>query len=107
MSGRALVRGGLLLVAAVLLSPSQARAGVILITHGDTISHIGEVAPEFRSPKLPQRVGFKSSYFGVFWIDLWTWGGEFCAYEGDRYQPISRAEAARLIGMPRRAASVT
>src|SRR5262249_39837892 len=43
-------------------------------------------------------VGFKYSYFGVFWLDLWTWGGEYCLYEGDNYSPIPLAMAAGLTG---------
>jgi hypothetical protein len=27
-------------------------------------------------------VGYYYSYFGIFWLDLWTWGGKHCLYEG-------------------------
>src|SRR5947207_2138217 len=90
-----------ILIACAILSLSQGSArGGVVVTWGDTIRHVGDVAAEQRPNVGAGKVGHKSSYFGVFWIDLWTWGGEFCVYEGDRYQPISRAEAARLIGKP-------
>jgi len=88
-------------IAYALLSPSPASAkGFVLVTWGDTISHLGDVSVPNRAGLAANKVGFKSSYFGVFWVDLWTWGGEFCVYEGNRYGPISRAEAARLVGKP-------
>jgi hypothetical protein len=87
--------GVLLLPAAV---QAQQQAAPILITYGDTITHIGNVTAPNAAHAGAAKVGFKSSYFGVFWIDLWTWGGEFCVYEGDRPHPITPAEAARLLG---------
>ncbi len=88
------------LLACAFLSPSQARAGAVLVTWGDTISHLGDVSPEHRHVAGAAKVGYKSSYWGVFWIDLWTWGGTYCVYEEKRYRPVNRAEAARLTGKP-------
>jgi hypothetical protein len=89
-----------ILLAYAVFEPSPARAGAVLITHGETISHLGDaVAPN--QQQLPAtKVGYKYGYWGVFWIDLWTWGGEYCLYEGQRFKPISRAEAARLLSRP-------
>jgi hypothetical protein len=87
------------LAAFVLLSPAQASAkGIILITWGETISHVGNTSPQADPTHGSRQVGFKYGYFGVFWIDLWTHGGTYCVYEGKRYNPISSAEAARLLG---------
>jgi hypothetical protein len=94
-----------MVLGAALLSPSVVEAKIILITHGDTINHVGNIAGP--APQDMQKnaigdvkVGFKYSYFGVFWLDLWTWGGEFCLYtKDDRYQPISRSQAAMLMGV--------
>jgi len=84
-----------------LASPSDAYAqrvrGFILVTWGETISHIDDVKTPERGRFGANKVGYKSGYFGVFWIDLWTWGGEYCLYEGDRYRTISPSEAARLV----------
>jgi hypothetical protein len=73
---------------------------VFLITRGDTITHIGDVSPQNRQALEAGKVGYKYSYWGVFWVDLWTWGGDYCVYEGERYRPIQRGEAARLLGKP-------
>ncbi len=103
--------------ACFLLALSEARAGVVLITRGETICHLGDACPPAPPPAVPpappdrrdreantpapnRGVGYKYGYWGIFWIDLWTWGGEYCVYEGDRYRPISRGEAARLMGKP-------
>jgi hypothetical protein len=97
---RPLLLGGAALAGlALCLSPSSARArGVIVITHGDTVSHLGDVAPEHRGQGLPATaVGFKYSSFGVFWLDLWTWGGQYCLYQGHTYWELSPAQAAQLL----------
>jgi hypothetical protein len=88
-------------VAALALwsQPSAAHAkGITLITHGDTINHLGHVAPDRRSADLPATaVGFKYSYFGVFWLDLWTWGGTYCLYQDKTYWELPPEAAAHLL----------
>jgi len=73
-------------VAAVLahlfLAPSEAGAKIMLITHGDTIAHLGDllkVPPGAKGLPVGQTlgVGYKWSYGGLFWIDFWTWVGEY------------------------------
>jgi hypothetical protein len=71
---------------------------VVLITSGDTITHVGDVSAQKQENRCPNKVGYKWDYWGVFWIDLWTYGGTYCVYEGKGYQPIPPAEAARLLG---------
>jgi hypothetical protein len=85
--------------ALAFLSPAQAHAkGIILITHGDTVSHLGEVAPQYRGPDLPSTsVGFKYSYFGIFWLDLWTWDGTYCLYKDNTYWELTSADAALML----------
>jgi hypothetical protein len=94
-----------LAITSLLLAQSTADAKIILITRGDTISHIGSIAP---AQKLPDRtppgmpgnlsVGYKWSYFGLFWMDIWTWGGEYCLYEGKNFAPLTPEQAATLMG---------
>jgi hypothetical protein len=100
MTIRSPFRGGLLLVAAVLSSPSRSDAQ-ILITHGDAIKHIGDVKtnPLQGQPLPANKVGFKYSHFGVFWADLWTWDGTYCLYSGNDYWALQPAEAAALLGV--------
>jgi hypothetical protein len=90
---------GLAALAWTLSAPTQASAkGLILITWGDSISHVGDVTAR-DVPNLPsKKMGYKYSYFGVFWIDLWTWGGQHCLYEDKQYWPLEPADAAHLIG---------
>jgi hypothetical protein len=90
--------GAIALMGCALLSPSKARAGIILITWGETVSHIGDVSAQNNQNLRTGKVGYKYSYWGVFWIDLWTHSGTYCVYEGERYKAITAAEAARLLG---------
>jgi hypothetical protein len=83
-------------VAFALLSPAAASACVV--TWGETITHVADVAPQHRQNLGPNKVGYKWGYWGLLWVDLWTHGGTYCVYEGKRYNPIQPAEAARLLG---------
>jgi hypothetical protein len=74
------------------------------------VSNLGEISAEMRSsPDFPAefadfKVGYKYSYAGVFWLDIWTWDGEFCVYKGGglmddtSYVSIDKATAAELMG---------
>jgi hypothetical protein len=84
--------------ALALFSPSEASAKFVLITSGETITHIGDVTPQTKMGPAGVKVGYKYNYYGVFWIDLWTSGGTYCVYEDKKYGPISSAEAAQLLG---------
>src|SRR5262249_6764645 len=91
---------------AALLSPSVVEAKIILITNGNTVKLVGEVwgsiRPEVEKDTAPGvKVGYKYSYFGVFWLDLWTWGGEYCLYKdkGGTHWPLTSAQAARVMGV--------
>jgi hypothetical protein len=87
------------LIALVLLTPSQANAkGIILITWGETITHLGDVSAQNRDNVQGSKVGYHWRYVGTFWLDLWTWGGTYCVYEGNTYGPIEASDAARLMG---------
>jgi hypothetical protein len=86
-------------VAFALLSPGEASArGFVLVTWGDTVSHVGNAPPQAKQSHGGSNVGYKYHYWGIFWIDLWTSDGTYCVYEGNRYNPISSAEAAKLLG---------
>jgi hypothetical protein len=86
-------------VALALLSPAVASAkGFVLVTWGETITRIGTASAQAKQAHVSSNVGYKYRYFGVFWVDLWTHGGTYCVYDGKLYEPISSAEAARLLG---------
>lgn len=42
-------------------------------------------------------VGYKYSYFGIMGVELWTWGGTYCLFEGNKYFKIPDAEANRSL----------
>ena len=81
----------------------------MLITTGTGFSEIGKITPEklkeireiqgLRGPTL-DKVGWKYDYFGIFWLDIWNWGGEYCVYSGDTYAQVNEEEAAELLGTP-------
>jgi hypothetical protein len=85
-------------VASCLLSAGEANAGNgIVITSGVTISQVGDVPHAKRPEQNVTMVGYKYSYYGVFWIDIWTSDGTYCVYDGDKYDPIDPAAAAYLL----------
>ena len=67
---------------AALGAPRTATAGkLMLITRGDQIR---ELTPTPGAPggELTDglKVGHLCSYAGLFWIDFWTWDGQYCVY---------------------------
>jgi hypothetical protein len=103
VTSRARIPCAVLLTACAWLWSADAHAkGIILITHGDRINHTSEVTPavwQAAAGKLPARnVGYKYSYFGIFWVDLWTWGGTWCLYKGNQYWPLTAEQAALFLG---------
>jgi len=93
----------LTLVAFGVLAANKAQGGIpILITSGESIKHVGDVAPKL-SAEIRQAtgsnpsVGFHYSYFGVFWLGLWTWNGQYCFYNGNKYWLLSDAQAAAAL----------
>ena len=91
------------LVSAVLLlgaGQAQARRGFMLITTGTGFSEFGKVTPEFAARTRPlDTVGWKYDYFGVFWLDIWNWGGEYCVYHDNTYDTVTKEQAAMLMGV--------
>ena len=99
----------LIKVSVLIATDSEAHArrgrGLILITWGDGIKDVGAIenrppvnmgAPTFGPD---ERVGYYCQAFGVLWIfDIWSWGGQWCTYEGDTYYEIDEATAAYLLG---------
>jgi hypothetical protein len=88
----------------LLLGPfvHPAAAGVpLVIDWGTSIYKVGEVAPPYqdalaRQTKKHLAIGYKYSYVGVFWIDLWTWGGEYCLFEGKTFYRVPEAEIEKM-----------
>jgi len=88
------------------IAPGKAharRGGIILITSGETIASVEALPPDAREVArdaigMDVEVGYAYSYAGVFWIDIWTWDGEFCLYNGDNYWPLDEETSQALLG---------
>jgi len=96
---RVLVACALLL----MLQPARAEAkGFMLVTYGDSVFHVASV-PEDQKTFIRQvfkqdaKVGYHYDYFGVFWLDVWTWGGQWCLYNGNRYWMLTPQQAAVVL----------
>jgi hypothetical protein len=87
---------------------AQARRGFKLFTMGETVSEVGTVSDDVTraitadtGPRL-NKIGFKYDYFGLFWLDLWNWGGEYVAYNSlneDTVYKVSKTQAADMMGI--------
>lgn len=96
------------LVAAWLLAAADSAEAKLplLFTHGDSIKHLGDVPQNMQADlqrmtganSVP-RIGYFHGQFGVFWLDLWTWGGKYCLYADNTYWELEPAQAALLLGV--------
>jgi len=106
MTTRPFTRGlPLLVLAAALWSPSPAEARRF---SGERVTHLADLSEEAKKGIKPDTgvepaIGFHYSYGGIFWLDFWTWDGEYCLFakDGDRwvYNSLRPNEAAELAGL--------
>lgn len=96
----------LVMLGALYLTPSQAEAKVpFLITYGDSISQLAPLPSDKKETlekltKPGTEVGYKYSYFGLFYLDLWTWGGEYCLFKDKSFWSLKPEQAAELLSVP-------
>jgi hypothetical protein len=96
-----------LFCAMTMFKPAQAEAkGFILITYGDDISKVADI-PAAQMEGVKQAtgaanpaIGYKYNQFGVFFLNVWTWDGDYVLYENDTYWDLGAAGAAQLLGIP-------
>lgn len=118
MAGRTLKLAALLFAVSFFSFQNDAEArrrGIpFLFTTGETTSDYHNVTKadvEFLSPSIDPtsvnssfKVSYKYSRFGLFFINLWTWGGEVCYMDhaNNTYYDIeiSQAEALKKYGKP-------
>ncbi len=104
----------ILAVTALILGTGQAEAKRVpkLYTFGPAHSEIGPIKMEVinampaaqRSQLEAMRVdtvGFHYKHFGLFWLDIWSWGGKYTVYNKLNEVPLeaSPAQAAALLGI--------
>lgn len=108
----------LYLVFAVVLfgaGEAQAKRGIMIITTGTTHSELGPVKKDYVSQLGPDErreiesahydtVGYQYSHFGIFWLDIWNWGGEYIVYNkvSENGGIVTPAQAALLMGIEER-----
>lgn len=94
-----------LLVLSIGVEAHARRAGVALITYGETIERLADL-PEDRAQVIQKKmgarpqVGYRYSYFGVFWLNLWTWNGQYCVFHDDTVYVDDEAKISQLLGRP-------
>ena len=99
-----------LLICAFLLAlsftPRRSEAKVpFLITYGDSISQLAPLPTDKKeilekATRAGVEIGYKYSYFGLFFLDLWTWGGEYCLFHEKSFWSLKPEQAAELLGVP-------
>lgn len=73
------------------------------MTSGETIARVEPLPPEAAEVAreaigMDVEVGYAYSYAGAFWLDIWTWDGEHCLYNGDNYWPLDEETSQALLG---------
>ena len=92
-----------LALATVTLSAEEAQAkGIMIITHGESVLHYADLAADVREAMHKEtghslQVGYLYSHFGIFWLDLWTWDGQYCLYEGDDVLRLTPEQVAEVM----------
>ena len=101
----ALAAVGAAFCAAMLFRPAVAEAkGFVLITYGDDISKVADIpADQLEGVKQDTgasnpAIGYKYSMFGIFFLNIWTWSGEYVLYEDDNYWDLGTEGAAQILG---------
>jgi len=95
----------LLLITLCCSRADARRRGFVLITHGDSVKHLGDVPSDYavtvrEMTGASTKVGYLHQGFGVFFCDIWTWGGEYCLYDDDNnVWALQEPEAAELLGI--------
>jgi len=92
-----------LALATAALSAQEAQArGIMIITYGETVMHYADLATDVRQALKDEtgqelQVGYLYNSFGVFWLELWTWDGEYCLYEGDNVLRLTPEQLAEVM----------
>lgn len=96
----------LLTLLCVFNSPQVAQArrgGPMIINTGDKFFEIVEAADGSPAKLIADDavVAYHCQNFGVLWLPLWTWDGEFCVYSEaeEKYQPLEADQLALMAGV--------
>src|SRR5262247_1367410 len=69
-------------------SDANARRGLVIITYGEDVMHVQDLPDDVRvdieaETENGVALGYQYSAIGVFWLDLWRWGGKYVLYHDD------------------------
>lgn len=106
MGSRVLLGVGAACLVLALPGLAHARRGVIIWGAGETVSHLAD-ADLSSDPELAAElqfdepaIGYKYEYFSLFFLDLWTGGGQLVLYDqsSDRHVPLRDDVLLELTG---------
>jgi hypothetical protein len=84
-------------IAIVLLVASAAHARELgVISTGGDIIPLRDLPPETAAPVEFTSLGYHYDVIGIFWLDIWRWGGEFVVYTSDT--DVSSRDASDAAG---------
>lgn len=88
-----------------LTSEAQARRRtLILITTGEKVMEIADIPADSPAKKTfaDAKIGYRCEHFGLFWLAIWTWDGEFCIYSDEENSLVvdSASAIAEITGVP-------
>jgi hypothetical protein len=83
---------------------AQAGRGIVLITSGDSITKVADLAPEPAKAIEAEigpgvAVGYKYEQFGLFFVEIWSWDGKYVLYRGDEFWDVDEATVAEAAGV--------
>ncbi len=89
--------------AALISQPAQAK-GIVLITSGESVAHYADLTGDMKQQAeeatgAEVQVGYKYDQFGVFWLELWTWGGSYVLYHDDTVWELTPEQTAEALGV--------
>ncbi len=94
---RLAVAAAILLACFATPDAAAARRGIPFVHWGEEIDVLHDPAPDDADTHV--KIGYYYNRFGVLWIlDIWSWGGTYCLYEGNTYEPITKEMAEGLAG---------
>ncbi|MBK7827715.1 hypothetical protein [Nannocystis sp.] len=89
---------------ALMSTPAQAGKGIVLITSGDSVAHYADLTGEMKkmadeATGHDVQLGYKYSQFGLFWLELWTWDGEYVLFHDDTVWELTPDQAAEMLAV--------
>jgi hypothetical protein len=76
----------------------------MIFNTGDKVFEIADAEPGSPAKQVASDVvvGYRCQHFGLFWLPLWTWDGDFCIYSEDKNaaEVMPPEQIALITGVP-------